>query len=532
MSNLTVIRPETVAAKLAAAANLSQPELAAELAKQPRLVELLWFLQWQSMQPGGLEKFALALIVEFPGRVGPAALVSAGTGKLTQKQYLDIWRAIPTGYWPDILPNNAWQMEALRNDMDVDRRYYLSEKVLPQEQSRLAAALAKLNRQAFVEVATAAAETDLAAYLASLCNDVDGSGRNYEAGKTGDPLSNAPWYSSDIIPTLFAAMDSHAQRARQAIAMTEVALKVFDALEYAWSERALVQITGDSRFGKTEAVKTWCMMHPGKARLVTVLCTVGASDLHRAVADALGIEYSYKTARLKLREIVEFTVKHSGLMFIFDEAHFLFPAASYKNSPPMRLNWLRTQVVDRKLPVALVSTPQDYDHAAAKFVKASGFNLAQWTGRIVHQTILPGELEFDDLLAIAKIKCPELDGIFQELIAAKALQSENYIMAVEAIGKRARYIARRDGHPETTQADVTLAISEFIPASAPAPAAAKPAPAAAPSPAPIRQATCSSVSAERRQIAPGFRSIDPAAPPPVPALATPQRQITPALVAA
>ena len=58
-------------------------------------------------------------------------------------------------------------------------------------------------------------------------------------------------------------MDSHAQRARQGIAMTEVALKVFDALEYAWSEKALVQITGDSRFGKTEAVKTWCMMHPG-----------------------------------------------------------------------------------------------------------------------------------------------------------------------------------------------------------------------------------------------------------------------------
>ena len=49
----------------------------------------------------------------------------------------------------------------------------------------------------------------------------------------------------------------------------------------------------------------------------------------------------------------------------------------------MRLNWLRTQVVDRKMPVALVSTPQDYNHAADKFVRASGFNLAQWTGRIM-----------------------------------------------------------------------------------------------------------------------------------------------------
>ena len=92
-------------------------------------------------------------------------------------------------------------------------------------------------------------------------------------------------------------MDSHAQHARQAIAMTEVALKVFDALEYAWSEKALVQITGDSRFGKTESVKTWCMMHPGKARLVTVPFSSGATDLYRAVADALGIDHSTKRLR-------------------------------------------------------------------------------------------------------------------------------------------------------------------------------------------------------------------------------------------
>ena len=186
----------------------------------------------------------------------------------------------------------------------------------------------------------------------------------------------------------------------------------------------------------------------------------------------------------------------------------------------MRLNWLRTQIVDRNLPVALVSTPQDYSHAAAKFVKASGFNLAQWTGRIVHQTSLPGELEFDDLLAIAKLKSPELDADFQELIAAKALQSENYIMAVEAIAKRARYIARRDGHPETTLADVNLAIAEVIPASATAPAAAAAArPAAAP-PGPDPP------DAPRRRRA-RARSIRPAAPPPAPALAIPPQRETP-----
>ncbi len=523
--SVSIIRPETVAAKLAAAANLSQPLLAEEFAEQPRLVELLWFLQWESMQPGGLEKFTLALLAEFPGRIGPAALLSAGAGKLTQKECLEIWRQIPPGYWRDILPDNAWHMESLRSSEDYAEKAWVGERVLPQEESRLAAALAKLNRQAFVEAATAAAETSLAAYLTSLCNEVNRPQRHAD-GEMGEPLTNPPWYFADILPTLFAAMDSHAQRARQGIAMTEVALKVFDALEYAWSEKALVNVQGDSRFGKTEAVKTWCAMHPGKARLVTVPCSNGAAELYRAFADALGIEHSYKTAPLKLKELVEFTVKHSGLMFVADEAHFLFPAASYKNSPPMRLNWLRTQVVDRSLAVALVSTPQDYNHAAAKFVKASGFNLAQWTGRKALQVNLPAELDFDDLLAIAKLKAPDLDGDFQELIAAKALQSENYIMAVDAIAKRARYVAKRDGHAETTLADVTLAIAEVIPASASAPAPAGAFARPAPAVAPIRQ--------PRRAAAANHpRSIRPAAPDPVPALPiSPQRQAIPALVAA
>jgi hypothetical protein len=166
--------------------------------------------------------------------------------------------------------------------------------------------------------------------------------------------------------------------------------------------------------------------------------------------------------------------------------------------------------------------------AAAKFTKASGFNLAQWSGRIVHQTILPGELEFDDLLAIAKLKCPDLDGDFQGLIAAKALQSENYIMAVEAIGKRARYVARRDGHPGITLADVTLAIAEVILASAPAQAAAaRPAPTAAPRPAPIRQTRPGATIAGTRA-----RSVRPAAPHPALVLEIAARENRPALAAA
>ncbi len=499
MSNPTVIRPEIVASKLAAATNLTQPALANEFAKQPRLMELLWFLQWQSMQPGGLEKFALDLIAEFPVHVGPAALVNAPPGELNHAQCLEIWRKFPKDYQRGIGRADTWQLDSLTGT--------------PQESD--ADIMARLNRQAFTDSAAQAAHDKLPAWLAALCDEI--SQTFYD---------RRPWYFVEIIPTLFAAMDAHARRAVESIAMTEVALKVFDALEYSWQEKNLAQITGDSRFGKTEAVKAWCNAHPGRARLVSTPFSNCDADLYRAVADALGIEHDFKTSPRRLKETVEFSVRHSGLLFIFDESHFLFPTRFSKNTVPMRLNWIRTQMVDRSVPVVLVSTPQDYRHAADKFIRETQYNFAQFLGRIMHQVTLPNELEHDDLLAVAKIHCPEMDADFQELIVAKAMQSESYLHTVQAIGKRARYVARRDGHPEITLADVSLAIAEVIPASATAPAAAvRPAPAAPAIPAPIRPP---------RHVAAGARprSIRPAAPPPAPALEIPQRETTPALVAA
>lgn len=145
MSNPTVIRPEIVASKLAAATNLTQPALANEFAKQPRLMELLWFLQWQSMQPGGLEKFALDLIAEFPVHVGPAALVNAPPGELNHAQCLEIWRKFPKDYQRGIGRANTWQLDSLTGT--------------PQESD--ADIMARLNRQAFTDSAAQAAHDKL-----------------------------------------------------------------------------------------------------------------------------------------------------------------------------------------------------------------------------------------------------------------------------------------------------------------------------------------------------------------------------------
>jgi hypothetical protein len=134
-----------------------------------------------------------------------------------------------------------------------------------------------------------------------------------------------------------------------------------------------------------EAVKTWCRMNPGKARLVQTPCSNSDADLYRAVAEAFGLDFSYQTSIRKLKEKVEYVIRFAGLMPVFDEAHFLLPTRFTANTAPMRLNWVRTQIVDRECPVALVTTPQTYKHCVEKFVKATGHNIDQFLGRTMMQ---------------------------------------------------------------------------------------------------------------------------------------------------
>jgi hypothetical protein len=183
---------------------------------------------------------------------------------------------------------------------------------------------------------------------------------------------------------------------------------------------------------------------------------------------------------------VEFIIKHSGLFLILDEAHFLLPPRFSGNTQPTRLDWVRTQIVDRNVPVALVTTPQAIGQRVAKFQKATGYNFSQFFGRIMLNLVLPNELDKDDLLAVARIQGADIAEKFHPFIVGRAMQSEGYLMAIKAICCRARFIAQRDSHPAVTFADVELAASEVMPTSS-APAAAAPIHRSEAPPTPRRQ---------------------------------------------
>jgi hypothetical protein len=472
MSNFekSIIPPETIAAKLAAAANLSEPAFAALITKEPRLVELLWFLQWTSMQPGGLEKFADDVVEQFAPRFGPAFL-HQDSQTLSPKQRLEVWELMPQSSQNRVIPPAAWQCETNSRSQYWDG-HYLYQRV-PKEDRVLLSLLSHATPAQFRDEFIHEAKSRLAPHLRSMC---DGP---------GTWLTDAPWYCLGLVAVLFEAMELHASRVQTELAPTQIVSTVFETLEFAWSQKVLVQMEGSSRFGKTEAVKAWSRMHPGRCRLISTPGSNYDRDMYKAVAESLGSHFTYNTGGTQLKEKVEFIVRHSGLMFIFDEAHFLLPQRMTATTLPARLNWLRTQIIDRKLPVAIVTTPQAFSHAVNKFTKTTGYNFEQLLGRIAHAAALPDSLGQEDLMAIAKFHGPELAEPLLKIIVGKSLQQQIYIAAVENIIRRARWNAARAGHPAVTAQDVDLAASGRIHGQpGPAPLAR---PDIAPEPHPIAQ---------------------------------------------
>jgi AAA domain len=454
------IRPEDVAKKLAAIRNHEYPVLLAQLADQPRLVEMMWFLQYTSTQPGGLVKFCADMFAQLPERFGTETMRAAKRPEYTLQEKRSINGEIPYKYNPAgmIDPDNETPSDELLAAI-LDRAPDSEEERASQRREferRLKSWTAKEIRCSCQE----AVENILPRYLEDLCVKAD---KGFTELGDYDHDKGPHWFMDDPVAAVFEMMDRRAIEVSKRLAMTAVTKKVFDALDYALQERVMVRIEGDSRFGKTESVRAWADMRPGLARVVEVPSSNSLEDLLRRVAESLGLAFSYGTRGQILRERIEYVLKQSGIFLIFDEAAFLVPQNYTPTTAPARLNWVRREVADRKLPLALIHTPQTFMPAVEKFVKKTAFSMQQFTGRNYRIVELPTEMDREDLIAVARIHFPELGIEYLEVIADLAELSENYLQMVEAVAKLSRFVARREGHHRITVSDIETAASELIP---------------------------------------------------------------------
>jgi hypothetical protein len=460
-----VIRPEVLATKLAAIRNHEYPKLLEQIRTRPRLVEMLWFIQWKSMQPGGLGTFAEELTAQVPEHFRTDTMPKAGPAPLSLESKLRIYEEIPQRLRPkdDGCPItepewDPYDLSVLIEPETAPGRPARRPMATAEERAAVGRYFESWTFETFAEICRKAAREVLPGYLVALCNEIDKDfTRNYWSVFTTDL-----WFIDDPVATLFDMMDRHADAVSKRLAMTSVAALVYDALDFAFEERAMVKIVGNPRFGKTEALRAWCEMRPGRARFVNVPSSNSLSDLHRAFGQAAGMDVSYGSRHQRLKERLEHVLQQSGLFFVLDEGAFLMPQNYSATTPPARLNWVRTEVTDRGLPLALVVTPQNFDPLVDRYVKKTGYAMEQFLGRVVRTVVLPEELTPAEMVDVARIHFPEMGTEYLELIADLASVSENYLQAVESIAKVARHRARRAGRVAVTVDDIEGAASEVV----------------------------------------------------------------------
>jgi hypothetical protein len=269
--------------------------------------------------------------------------------------------------------------------------------------------------------------------------------------------------SCPYFPNLFQILQEYRRRSIEAVrttrVVTELGQQVFDALDYALEGRCLVLIEGLARKGKTFATKAWCDLHPGQARYIQVPSTNDDIGFYRAIARSLGVSNNLSFKAQQLRNRVEDVLQRGDLMVIFDEAHYLWPQCNYREALPARINWIMTALVNYGVSVALVTTPQ-FTRAQKVVEKRTHWASEQFIGRIAHYQKLPDGLNEHDLKAVARSLLPEGDRKSIETLVAYAQASAKYLAGIEAVVRRARFLATKENRTKVLFANIKETIQE------------------------------------------------------------------------
>jgi hypothetical protein len=464
---MSTIRPELVAGKLHVARTVGNA-FSSQVGDRG-IVETLWFLQWVSMQPGSIEGFVSRLLKDFPQQFLTRAMIAveAKNGRYSMEQCIAVWKAFAEGMWDPAFRTIAREeADFNRSVTGVEPEFTFADCLLLFVDEHTTARSAIGNelqavalRRAFNEFnlswlkehLASMARSRLPAFLRDLCTD-------------GGRILTGRLYCPNLSQVLRDAMDLHAQRVRSTLAETVITKTVFRELDFAYSERVPVPIVGESRFGKTKSVSKWAEAYPGRARLVTVPDSNREADFMQAHAAAVGLHHTTGTSLPVLKEKVEFVIRESGVMWVYDEAQFLIPINYNKSTPPRRLNWVRCQVIDRDVPCAFFSTPQSYTETLQAYVEKTKYRVEQWLGRMAPAVVLSDVIPFDEIMAVARMHFPEIPDDLLGEIADRAILANGHLKNVELAGRRARFIARERGHAKPTVKDVQDAIEEMMPA--------------------------------------------------------------------
>lgn len=271
-----------------------------------------------------------------------------------------------------------------------------------------------------------------------------------------------PWFFTGLVESLREYMSDWVKTQRLEMAETDLSAEVFATLDYALQAGGVVVLDGPAlRVGKSFAGRSWCDLHPGKARFVQIPATNDDIGFFRAIAQAIGSASALSFKGVQLRERVELSLQSSRLMLVLDNAHYLWPQNNRREALPNRLNWLLTALVNHGVPVALITTPQ-FARDQKIVEQKTGWTSAQFLSQIGDYKKLPEVLTGRDLVAVAEHCLPAGEKSAVKALALYAEGSGRYLAAIETAVKRARFIANSNGREDVTLSDVGKAISDYV----------------------------------------------------------------------
>lgn len=420
--------------------------------------ELIWFLQLLSHREGGLAAFTRELLGRYPERITTKAMQRLGIKRgqvCDAEQVREIRKDMPRNGWGSLFPLRddprlrslaEYADEAL---MDIDDES--GGEMRRQREAAKRESEAKIPDSypaaAFFERCEEAT-TGLLGFVEELCLNPE------------QPISS-PWYFPTLIETLREFQAAWITERSAGLVTTEIGRQVKEALDYALETGCMVLVDGQARTGKTTATLQWCEQHPGRARYVQVPSSKDESGFYRAIARSLGVSINLNSKAVELRNRIEDTLQGSRLMVVFDEAHYLWPQGTSRGALPDRLNWIMTALVNKGVPVGLVTTPQ-FIRSQKRVEQESSWTSEQFIGRIGLYQRLPDTLDEKDLAAVARVRLPEGDDKATALLVAYARSSAKYLAGIDAVVSRARYLATKTGRDKVTRADVAAAIQEGV----------------------------------------------------------------------
>ena len=429
--------------------------------------ELIWFVHYLSHQPGGLAEFSRTLIAKFPYRLGTASMVATGktTGLYEADEVRKIRAEIPSALRGEfrMRGEQAWGQAAriarackhaqlLRGD-DGDARKAYQNKLDAEAQAFPDAYPVERFQSICLEAASqiSADKEDapnLEKTLAILCLD------------PACKLDAGPWYFFDLMNVIREYQRIWIKE-KSNVVVTTLGQQVYDTLDYTLDSGLLSLVIGESALGKTFAAKAWCDQHPGQARFVEVPASNDEASFYRAIANALGLGNFLNYKNVQIRERIEVVLKSGDILLVLNQAQRLWPQKNLREAFPGRLLWVVTQA-DEGVPICMISGPQFF--MAQKSCEKTGWYSPELKKKISNIVALPTELSLEDLTNICRVMLQGVDEDILESLAVCAKASTRYLATVEALIKRAVYIAKGKDRSSCISSDFSEAL-RFVNAS-------------------------------------------------------------------